>query len=31
VMTRLEAFRNVIENTMQKHGNNSFVYLEASN
>jgi len=31
VMTRLEAFRNVIENTMQKQGNNSFVYLEASN
>ena len=31
VMTRLEAFRNVIENTMQKLGNDSFVYLKASN
>jgi len=31
VMTRLEAFRNVIENTMQKLGNDSFVYLEVSN
>jgi predicted CoA-substrate-specific enzyme activase len=31
VMTRLEAFRNVIENTMQKLGNDSFVYQEASN
>ncbi|MGE5839424.1 MAG: acyl-CoA dehydratase activase-related protein, partial [Deltaproteobacteria bacterium] len=31
VMTRLEAFRNVIENTMQKLGNDSFVYLRASN
>jgi predicted nucleotide-binding protein (sugar kinase/HSP70/actin superfamily) len=31
VMTRLEAFRNVIENTMQKHGSDSFVYLEVSN
>jgi predicted CoA-substrate-specific enzyme activase len=31
VMTRLEAFRNVIENTMQKQGDHSFVYLEASN
>jgi len=30
-MTRLEAFRNVIENTMQKLGNDSFVYLEVSN
>jgi len=29
-MTRLEAFRNVIENTMQKLGNDSFVYLKAS-
>jgi len=28
VMTRLEAFRNVIENTMQKLGNDSFVYLK---
>jgi predicted CoA-substrate-specific enzyme activase len=31
VMTRIEAFRNVIENTMQKQGDHSFVYLEASN
>jgi len=31
VMTRLEAFRNVIENTMQKLGNDSFVYLKVSN
>ncbi len=31
VMTRLEAFRNVIDNTMQKLGNDSFVYLEVSN
>ncbi|MCU0595127.1 MAG: acyl-CoA dehydratase activase [Desulfobacterota bacterium] len=31
VMTRLEAFRNVIENTMRKQGNDAFVYLEASN
>jgi predicted CoA-substrate-specific enzyme activase len=31
VMTRLEAFRNVIENTMQRHENDSFAYLEASN
>ena len=31
VMTRLEAFRNVIENTMQKLGNDSSVYLQASN
>jgi predicted CoA-substrate-specific enzyme activase len=31
VMTRLEAFRNVIENTMQKLGNDSFVYQKASN
>jgi len=31
VMTRLEAFRNVIENTMQRLQNGSFVYLKASN
>jgi predicted CoA-substrate-specific enzyme activase len=31
VMTRLEAFRNVIENTMQKLGNDTFVYRKASN
>ena len=31
VMTRLEAFRNVIENTMQRLQNDSFVYLKASN
>lgn len=31
VMTRLEAFRNVIENTMQRLQNNSFVYVKASN
>jgi predicted CoA-substrate-specific enzyme activase len=31
VMTRIEAFRNVIENTMQKLGKDAFVYLKASN
>ena len=31
VMTRLEAFRNVIENTMQKLGNDTFVYRKACN
>jgi predicted nucleotide-binding protein (sugar kinase/HSP70/actin superfamily) len=31
VMTRLEAFRNVIENTMQKLGNDTFVYRKVCN